>query len=180
MGRRQPSRPFRDMSFRHNFSILSTDRELGVSRVIGASPDQVFSAWTRHLPEWWGPHGTTTPRCEMDLRPGGIFRTTLRAQDGTECSTHGIFLEVRRPSLIVFTDAFQSAWYPQPQAFSTGVIRFDPLPEGATVCTVHALHWSAAAREKHAQMGFDQVWNESLDRLAEVVTKYFCPSPISP
>ena len=44
----------------------ASERELLLSRIIDAPRERVFAAWTRHLPEWWGPHGMTTPVCEMD------------------------------------------------------------------------------------------------------------------
>ena len=60
-------------------STMASERELRLSRIIDAPRERVFHAWTHHLPEWWGPHGMTTPVCEMDLRPGGVFRTVMRA-----------------------------------------------------------------------------------------------------
>ncbi|MGH2625640.1 MAG: SRPBCC domain-containing protein [Anaerolineales bacterium] len=73
----------------------SSDRELVISRIIDAPRERVFEAWTKELPQWWGPHGMTTPVCEMDLRPGGVFRTVMRAPDGTEYPTKGVFLETK-------------------------------------------------------------------------------------
>ena len=39
-----------------------TDREIRVERVFDAPRDRVFAAYTdpELIPEWWGPHGTTT------------------------------------------------------------------------------------------------------------------------
>ncbi len=88
------------------------DRELVTSRIIDAPRTRVFQAWTRQLPQWWGPHGITTPVCEMDLRPGGIFRTVMRAPAGAEYPTKGVFLEVVEPERIVFTDAFDEGRTP--------------------------------------------------------------------
>src|SRR5215207_4423914 len=102
--------------------IPAFGRELVLRRVIDASPDRVFEVWVARLPEWWGPHGMTTPICEMDLRPGGIFRTVMRAADGTEYPMKGVFLEVKRPERIVFTDAFLPGWQPAPEIFFTAVI----------------------------------------------------------
>ena len=96
---------------------IPSDRELILSRLFDAPRERVFAAWTQQLPQWWGPHGMTTPVCEMDLRPGGVFRTVMRAQDGTEYSTRGIFLEVVPPERIAFTDAFDPGWIPRPDAF---------------------------------------------------------------
>jgi len=104
-----------------------SDRELVISRFINAPRDRLFATWTQRLPEWWGPYGMKTPVCEMDLRPGGVFRTVMRAPDGTEYSTRGLFLEVTAPERIVFTDAFDVGWQPHPAIFFTAVTTFEPL-----------------------------------------------------
>lgn len=149
-------------------TFAKTDRELALSRVIEAPPARVFAVWTRRFREWWGPHGMTTPRCEMDLRPGGIFRTLMRAPDGTEYPTRGVFLEVVRGERIVFTDAFDPGWQPHPDIFFTAVMAFEPLPGDRTRLTARARHWNGESCARHEQMGFVQGWGESLDRLAAI------------
>jgi uncharacterized protein YndB with AHSA1/START domain len=143
------------------------NRELVITRVIDAPRERVFKAWTTQLPEWWGPHGMTTPFYEIDLRPGGVFRTIMRAPDGTEYPTRGVFLEVMIPERIVFTDAFDADWQPHPDAFFTAISTFEDL-DGKTKYTARALHWTVENREKHERMGFHQGWGESLARLAAV------------
>lgn len=152
-------------------TTFPSDRELVISRVIDAPRAQVFVAWSGHLPEWWGPHGMTTPVCEMDLRPGGVFRTVMRAPDGTEYPTRGVFLEVEPNERIVFTDAFDPGWAPHVDAFFTCIATFEALPDQGTRFTARARHWTVANREKHEKMGFQQGWGESLDRLASCVTR---------
>lgn len=147
------------------------DRELVLSRVIDASRERVFEAWTTRLSDWWGPHGMTTPFCEMDLRPGGVFRTIMRAPDGTEYPTKGVFLDVTPPERIVFTDAFAPGWRPDPDAFFTAITTFEALPGGQTRYTARALHWTVENCEKHAKMGFHQGWGESLDRLEALLAR---------
>lgn len=154
-----------------SFPTFPAARELSVSRVLDASREMVFAAWTRHLPEWWGPHGMTTPVCEMDLRAGGAFRTVMRAPDGAEYPTRGLFLEVVPNERIVFTDAFEPGWLPHPDAFFTAIVTFEALPGGRTRYTARALHWTTANCERHAKMGFHQGWGESLDRLVACVTR---------
>jgi uncharacterized protein YndB with AHSA1/START domain len=146
-------------------------RELTLTRTIDAPRDRVYQAWTTQLPEWWGPHGMTTPICEMDLRPGGILRTVMRAPDGTEYPTRGVFLEVVAPERIVFTDAFDAGWIPVPDLFFTAITTFEALPGDRTRYTARALHWTVANREQHERMGFHQGWGESLDRLVALVKK---------
>lgn len=147
----------------------ATSLELSLSRVIDAPREEVFEAWTTQFTRWWGPHGMTTPVCEMDLRPGGVFRTVMRAPDGTEYPTKGIFLEVTAPSRIVFTDAFGPGWEPSPDIFFTAITTFEPLPGGKTCYTARALHWTEESRASHEAMGFYQGWGESLERLVTVV-----------
>jgi len=148
-----------------------SDRELALTRIIAAPRERVFRAWTTRLAHWWGPRGMTTTVHEMDLRPGGVFRTGMRAPDGTDYPTKGVFLEVVEPERIVFTDAFDADWAPSPDPFFTAITTFEALPDGRTKYTARALHWSVANREKHEQMGFYQGWGESLDRLASLVTE---------
>lgn len=149
--------------------------ELSLTRILEASRERVFRAWTTQLPLWWGPHGMVTPVCEMDLRPGGIFRTVMRAPDGTEYPTRGVFLEVLAPERIVFTDAFGPGWVPQPEAFCTAIATFEELAGARTRYTARAVHWTVANREKHEKMGFHQGWGESLDRLAALVSNFQLP-----
>ena len=60
--------------------------ELTISRLIDAPRSRVFRAWTEPslLQQWWGPHVMTTPECEMYLWVDGLFRTLMRAPDGSE------------------------------------------------------------------------------------------------
>jgi uncharacterized protein YndB with AHSA1/START domain len=146
------------------------DVELCLHRDFAARPERVYAAWTRRLPEWWGPRGTTVPSFTMDLRPGGRFCAVLRTADGTEFTTCGVFLDVVPGERLVFTDAFDPGWVPRPGFFFTGFVRFEGLPGGGTRCTVRAVHWTAGQRAQHERMGFHPGWGESLDRLADLVT----------
>ena len=144
-------------------------RELVLTRLIPAPRERVFRAWTTQLAQWWGPHGMTTPFVEMDLRPGGVFRTVMRAPDGTEYPTQGVFLEVIENEKIVFTDAFDAGWVPSTDIFFTAITTFEARPGGQTNYTARALHWTVANRAKHERMGFHQGWGESIDRLVLLV-----------
>lgn len=145
-------------------------RELMLTRMIAAPRERVFDAWTKRLPEWWGPHGMTTPFWEMDLRAGGRFRTIMRAADGTEYPTRGIFLEVVKAERIVFTDGFEPGWIPASGIFFTAITTLDDI-DGQTRYTARALHWTVENRVRHEQMGFHQGWGESLERLVALVQK---------
>ena len=146
--------------------------ELSISRVIDAPRQKIFRAWTEPalLVQWWGPHGMTTPECEMDLWVGGQFRTLMRAPDGSEYPTLGVFLEIVAPRRLVFTDAFVPGWIPSGKAFMTAEVLLEE-ESGKTRYTARALHWTEEGRQAHEAMGFHEGWGQSLDRLETLVTQ---------
>ncbi len=64
----------------------TADREIVISRLIGARPELVFEAFTevRHLSRWWGPDGFTTTTRAFDFAVGGVWDFVMRGPDGTE------------------------------------------------------------------------------------------------
>jgi uncharacterized protein YndB with AHSA1/START domain len=64
----------------------AADRRFSHSRLIDATPQQVFDAIVQpeRLARWWGPEGFSSTFHEFDLRPGGSWRFTMRGPDGTE------------------------------------------------------------------------------------------------
>ena len=82
----------------------STQSTLTIVREFHAPRALVFAAWTdpKHLAQWWGPHGFTTPVCEADARPGGRLHIDMRSPDGTLYPCLGTFEEVVAPERVVF------------------------------------------------------------------------------
>lgn len=74
----------------------SADRELVVSRVINATPQRIFEAFTdpTQMPQWWGPTGFTTTIHAMDVRAGGESRYTMHGPDGTDWPNRARYIEV--------------------------------------------------------------------------------------
>lgn len=85
----------------------STDAErtLTITRRLAAPRDVVFRAWTdpAELVRWWGPDGFTIPRCEMEVRPGGAWRTCMVSPQGREHIVSGVYREIVAPERLVFT-----------------------------------------------------------------------------
>lgn len=79
--------------------------ELLIKRDLKASRERVFAAWTdpHQASIWWAPQDCTTLACEMDVRPGGIWRRRMRIPDGTVIAKHGVYREVVVPERLVFT-----------------------------------------------------------------------------
>ena len=92
-------------------SLGTMDRELTVTRLIDAPRALVFKAWTDpvQIARWWGPKGFETVDYEMDIRPGGAYRFTMRSPQGTDHRKRGVYKEVTEPERIVFTFAWEDA-----------------------------------------------------------------------
>jgi uncharacterized protein YndB with AHSA1/START domain len=89
----------------------SAGRGSVVARVFDAPRELVFKAWTdpQRLKRWWGPRGFTTPVCDIDLRPGGVFFHCMRSPEGRDFWGRGVYREVVVPELLVFTLSFADA-----------------------------------------------------------------------
>lgn len=141
--------------------------DLTISRIIDAPRALVWRAWTEpeHLKQWWAPKPVVTETCEMDLRPGGLFRTLMRGPDGTEYPTSGCFLEVVPQERIAFTDALMAGFRPAAEPFFTAIVTMQDHGAG-TKYTAYALHGTAANRETHEKMGFHEGWGTAIGQLA--------------
>jgi uncharacterized protein YndB with AHSA1/START domain len=86
------------------------DREIAITRVFDAPRDLVWKAVTEsgRLAQWWGPKGFTMLVCDVDLRPGGVFRYAMRSPDGHDMWGKWVYREIVPPerlsSVVSFTD----------------------------------------------------------------------------
>ena len=156
------------------------ERELALTRIIAATPRQLYRAWTEPelLKQWFCPKPWTVPVAELDVRPGGSAVIVMRGPDGTEVPHRGVYLEVVPDERLVYTSAFTRAWEPaeMPAAGSgcpllTTLVTFEALGENRTRYTARARHWSAADCTAHEQMGFHEGWGICAEQLAELAAR---------
>ncbi|MEF2547770.1 SRPBCC family protein [Aurantimonas sp. E1-2-R+4] len=147
----------------------NNDRQLVLTRLIDAPRDKVYRAWTESelLTRWFAPKPWTTPRAELDVRPGGSSLVTMRSPEGKDYPNPGVYLEVVKNERLVFTDAYTSAWVPSDKPFMTVTLTFED-EDGKTRYTATARHWSAADRKAHEEMGFHEGWGQCAQQLEEV------------
>lgn len=86
-------------------------RDLIITRTFDAPRDLVWKAWTdpEHVMRWWGPQYFTSPVCKIDLRVGGKYLFCMRAPDGQDYYSTGVYQEIVPPERIVYTDNFADA-----------------------------------------------------------------------
>lgn len=82
----------------------SAEREVVSRRVFDAPREQLWTAFAdpKRVALWWGPQGFTNTVHAMDVRPGGRWRLTMCAPDGTAFDNESEFREVVAPERIVF------------------------------------------------------------------------------
>jgi uncharacterized protein YndB with AHSA1/START domain len=80
----------------------TADREIVISRAIGARRELVFEAFTqvRHLSRWWGPEGFTTTTRSFEFRAGGEWTFVMHGPDGTDYQEWITWTEIVPPERI--------------------------------------------------------------------------------
>src|SRR4051812_30023178 len=78
---------------------------LEVSRVVKASRDRVYAAWTdpAQMKQWFGPENVTTNDLIVDARVGGEFRWDLTNPEGEAMTMRGEFRELQPNHKIRFS-----------------------------------------------------------------------------
>ncbi|HEU4879116.1 MAG TPA: SRPBCC domain-containing protein [Gemmatimonadaceae bacterium] len=144
--------------------MAKNDKELVINRVFDAPRELVWKAWTdpEEMKQWSAPRGFTIPINEGELKPGGVWRSQMRKEDGTELNLGGVYHEIVEPERLVFTHAWMD---------ESG----KPGPE--TVVTVILTERGNKTEMTFRQTGFASVesrdgheggWNECFDKLAEL------------
>lgn len=149
--------------------VTTTDREIILSRVFDASPDLVFEVWTdpEHSRHWWGPRGFTTTTHAMELRPGGAWRYTMHGPDGRDYENLITFLEVSRPTRLVYKHGGNKDT--EPVNFEV-TVTFENLG-GKTRVTMRSLFPSAHAKDFVVKTyGAVEGGKQHLERLAEYLS----------
>lgn len=150
---------------------MDSTLDLVLERVVDVRPELVWKAWTtpEHLKKWFTPVPWKTVECEIDLRPGGAFRTVMESPEGQQFPNTGCYLEVVPNTRLVWTGALLPGYRPAnlsadvPFVF-TAVIELEPHGPG-TRYRATVLHSNEHGRAKHEAMGFYHGWGAALDQL---------------
>lgn len=145
--------------------------DLKFERIVDVKPELVWAAWTtpEHILHWFTPAPWKTIDCEIDLKPGGIFRTVMQSPEGQEFPGTGCFLDVTENRRLIWTSAMKPGFRPtaaenQIDMLFTAVISMEPHGDG-TKYTATAIHTTEEDRKKHEDMGFEHGWGAALDQL---------------
>src|SRR5687767_6820632 len=157
---------------------MTNDHDLVLERTLDAPIDLVWKAYTdpEHLKRWFAPRPYQITECELDLKPGGVFRIRMTGPDGFDTG-HGVpgcVLEVHEGKKLAWTSALGPGYRPNEagegcESFPfTAVVTFADAGGGKTAYKAVAMHKDAADRETHEKMGFQEGWGTVADQLGEV------------
>ena len=150
----------------------ANERELVLTRVLSATPAQLFKAWTTPevMTQWFAPKPYETPLVEIEPRDGGKFRTVMRGPNNFQMDSTGVLLKVEKDRRLIFTDAFGPDWKPNEKAFFAAEIVFEDIGNGKTRYTAIARHWRVEDCREHEKMGFHEGWGKVAEQLEAVAS----------
>lgn len=148
----------------------TSEKQFTITRVFDAPRETVWRLWTDpdEAPHWLHPRNVATPREQVafDVRPGGGYRYTMIAPDGTEYPTAGTYREVVPVERLVFT------WGSPGDADETmPVVTIDLAEHGEageqTRMTFHLDGFAGRPGDGYVHDG----WSEAFDGLAERIAE---------
>jgi uncharacterized protein YndB with AHSA1/START domain len=141
-----------------------SENKVSLHRVIKASPEKIYRAFTEALAiaSWLPPYGFLCTVHEMDVRVGGSFKMSFQNfSTGNSHSFGGEYLELKTNEFLKYSDKFD-----------------DPNLPGVMTTSVWLSKTSVGTELKVLQEGIPAVipaemcylgWQESLDKLIKLV-----------
>ncbi|MDH3694304.1 MAG: SRPBCC domain-containing protein [Gammaproteobacteria bacterium] len=135
-----------------------------IRRLIPASPERVFRAWTNpdELKKWWGPKDVRCLSAEVDLQIGGQYRISNELADGKVLWITGEFETIERPHLLIYTWTVET----ELQTTERVCVQFEAHEQGTEIILKHELIPTSALRGQH-----QQGWFGCMDGLVEFFTE---------
>jgi uncharacterized protein YndB with AHSA1/START domain len=139
---------------------ITTTREFDAPREI------LFRAHTEPemLVQWLGPRDLSMTVEHLDNRDGGTWRFIHRDADGNEFGFHGVFHGA--PSVDGIVRTFEFEGFPGHVSLETLTLEDR---DGKTLVGTNVVFQSIADRDGMLQSGMERGYNESMDRLEELL-----------
>ncbi|MDQ0115607.1 alpha/beta fold hydrolase [Paenibacillus harenae] len=144
-------------------------RELTVERTVAMPPTLAWEGWTKpvHIAHWWGPKLWTATVYEMDVKPGGVWRYSLKADDnsGEEAFCKAVYQEVSEPTRLVYIDTFADKdWNIVENSEMSTTVLFEEATKGTKLSIVTRFA-TIEDLENAEAMGMIEGFTDAFDRL---------------
>ena len=150
---------------RHGSAVIEFPNELEIvtTRQFDAPIELVFDVLTKpeHVRKWFAPFTCVMKECSIDLRVGGNYHQVFVAEDGTECSFRGTYLEVEPPFRTVETWLFEG--WPDAEAVETMQLH---ETDGVTTLTMRLAFSDKAGRDHMTRFDGQQ---DSFDQMEDIL-----------
>jgi uncharacterized protein YndB with AHSA1/START domain len=154
---------------------IDPNLDIVLEREVDVPPHLVWAAWTtpEHIKKWFTPKPFETIDCEIDVRPGGMFRVVMQSPDGQVMDQGaGCILEVVENRRLTWTGALGPGFRPTGTEFPfSASISMEPSGTGTKYRAI-AIHGSPDLKSQHEAMGFQEGWGAALDQLVELVKTF--------
>jgi uncharacterized protein YndB with AHSA1/START domain len=146
--------------------IATPTLSLVLTRHFDAPPERVFDAWVgKEWGAWLGQRSFACTVVAIDPRVGGAYRIEGVNAEGVATEMHGAYLEMARPSRLVFT--WQGGVFLRYETIVT--LTFEPDGAGTLMTLRHEGFRDDDIRARH-QIGWAGE-GSSFDRLAAILAK---------
>ncbi len=146
-----------------NDKDAANPNSLSVKRLIPATPERVFRAWTSpdELQKWWGPVGVRCLSADVDLQVGGQYRISNELPDGKILLISGVFETIQIPRLLIYTWTVET----ESPNMERVCVEFKEHEQGTEIILNHELISTSLLRDQH-----EQGWFGCLDGLIKFLT----------
>jgi len=148
--------------------------DLVLERTTDVPRELIWKAWTTPslITQWFTPMPWKTVACEIDLRPGGMFKTIMQSPEGEQFPNMGCYLEIIPNEKLVWTDSLAPGYRPINPTDGglnfTAIILLEKNGNG-TKYTAIGLHKTEADAQRHREMGFHEGWGKAFDQLLDTM-----------
>lgn len=141
--------------------MQSTIPAILIRRVLSASPDRVYRAWTDPslAADFLCPENVTVADVAFDVRVGGAYHIAMRLENGEVWTVRGVYLEVqpgKRLSMTWKWDEENSA----DEQETIATVDLAPHGAGTELTLTHERFTSEVSRNNH-----EHGWNSMLDKM---------------
>jgi len=150
------------------YIIEPAKQEVVITRVFDAPRELVFKAFVdpKLVVQWLGPRYLSMMIDKMEVKPGGLWRYVHRDPGGNEHGFHGVYHDIVAPERIVQTFEYEGV----PGHVLLQTATFESLGD-KTRLVQQAVYQSVEDRDGMVKSGMQEGSSESMDRLAELLTK---------
>lgn len=149
-----------------------SDTAYEIERKFDARAGSVFRAMTepQYIKRWWGFPDVEWLDCQVDLRPGGYWRNSVRGE-GYEVSFHGHYREIDQPHRMVHTEIYEGMPGGGPDVHEPLTLITTSLDEqgGVTTLRAHVECYSPDILNAVFESGMESGLQVSYDRVEDLI-----------